>query len=183
MRLCTCPRGNGWRHLAGSQVSHCSSSVWGWHNIPKPLSYVLCYFKSEEYLEAVKKTPFMTLEDLQEFTLQYGDVYFHPVSRKHTFSYWVVAIIILKYLLILLFSVLEHLSLCQAGCRRLFAAGGQCDDGEGEERHGSGQVREQADINADATIHVYELNTFCTVSLSKSIIIWTAGMKREQQSV
>ncbi|XP_039663890.1 polyamine deacetylase HDAC10 isoform X1 [Perca fluviatilis] len=33
---------------------------------------------SEEYLEAVKKTPYMTLEDLQEFTLQYGDVYFHP---------------------------------------------------------------------------------------------------------
>jgi len=35
---------------------------------------------SEEYLEAVKKTPYMTLEDLKEFTLQYGDVYFHPVS-------------------------------------------------------------------------------------------------------
>lgn len=33
---------------------------------------------SKEYLEAVKQTPFMTLEDLQEFTLQYGDVYFHP---------------------------------------------------------------------------------------------------------
>ncbi|XP_034735891.1 polyamine deacetylase HDAC10 isoform X1 [Etheostoma cragini] len=33
---------------------------------------------SEEYLEAVKKTPYMTLEDLQEFTRQYGDVYFHP---------------------------------------------------------------------------------------------------------
>uniref|UniRef100_A0AAQ4S8F1 Histone deacetylase 10 n=1 Tax=Gasterosteus aculeatus aculeatus TaxID=481459 RepID=A0AAQ4S8F1_GASAC len=33
---------------------------------------------SEEYLEAVKKTPYMTLEDLMEFTLQYGDVYFHP---------------------------------------------------------------------------------------------------------
>uniref|UniRef100_A0AAQ5ZS68 Histone deacetylase domain-containing protein n=1 Tax=Amphiprion ocellaris TaxID=80972 RepID=A0AAQ5ZS68_AMPOC len=33
---------------------------------------------SEEYLEAVKKTPYMTLEDLKEFTLQYGDVYFHP---------------------------------------------------------------------------------------------------------
>lgn len=35
---------------------------------------------SEEYLEAVKKTPYMTLEELKEFTLQYGDVYFHPVS-------------------------------------------------------------------------------------------------------
>lgn len=35
---------------------------------------------SEEYLEAVKKTPYMSLEDLKEFTLQYGDVYFHPVS-------------------------------------------------------------------------------------------------------
>lgn len=35
---------------------------------------------SEEYLEGVKKTPHMTLEDLKEFTLQYGDVYFHPVS-------------------------------------------------------------------------------------------------------
>ncbi|XP_042352615.1 polyamine deacetylase HDAC10 isoform X3 [Plectropomus leopardus] len=33
---------------------------------------------SEEYLEAVKKTPYMTLEDLKEFTLQFGDVYFHP---------------------------------------------------------------------------------------------------------
>lgn len=33
---------------------------------------------SEEYLEAVKTTPYMSLEDLQEFTLQYGDVYFHP---------------------------------------------------------------------------------------------------------
>ncbi|CAG08631.1 unnamed protein product [Tetraodon nigroviridis] len=33
---------------------------------------------SEEYLEAVKKTPYMTLGDLMEFTLQYGDVYFHP---------------------------------------------------------------------------------------------------------
>lgn len=33
---------------------------------------------SEEYLEAVKKTPYMTLEDLQVFTLKYGDVYFHP---------------------------------------------------------------------------------------------------------
>ncbi|XP_047451563.1 polyamine deacetylase HDAC10 isoform X2 [Mugil cephalus] len=33
---------------------------------------------SEEYLEAVKKTPHMSLEDLKEFTLQYGDVYFHP---------------------------------------------------------------------------------------------------------
>lgn len=35
---------------------------------------------SEEYLEAVKKTPYMTLAELMEFTLQYGDVYFHPVS-------------------------------------------------------------------------------------------------------
>uniref|UniRef100_UPI0037E8A49B polyamine deacetylase HDAC10 n=1 Tax=Semicossyphus pulcher TaxID=241346 RepID=UPI0037E8A49B len=33
---------------------------------------------SEEYLEAVKTTPYLTLEDLKEFTLQYGDVYFHP---------------------------------------------------------------------------------------------------------
>uniref|UniRef100_A0A667YHR8 Histone deacetylase 10 n=1 Tax=Myripristis murdjan TaxID=586833 RepID=A0A667YHR8_9TELE len=33
---------------------------------------------SEEYLEAVKKTPYMTLEDLMAFTQQYGDVYFHP---------------------------------------------------------------------------------------------------------
>ncbi|KAJ0029336.1 hypothetical protein NQD34_004333 [Periophthalmus magnuspinnatus] len=33
---------------------------------------------SKEYLEAVKQTPYMTLEDLQVFTLQYGDVYFHP---------------------------------------------------------------------------------------------------------
>nr|XP_015207522.1 PREDICTED: histone deacetylase 10 [Lepisosteus oculatus] len=33
---------------------------------------------SKEYLEAVKKTPGMTLEELKTFTLQYGDVYFHP---------------------------------------------------------------------------------------------------------
>ncbi|KAK0155700.1 Histone deacetylase 10 [Merluccius polli] len=33
---------------------------------------------SEEYLEGVKKTPFMDLEDLMAFTQQYGDVYFHP---------------------------------------------------------------------------------------------------------
>ncbi|XP_061774048.1 polyamine deacetylase HDAC10 isoform X3 [Nerophis ophidion] len=33
---------------------------------------------SKEYLEAVKKTPYMTLDDLKEFTLNYGDVYFHP---------------------------------------------------------------------------------------------------------
>ncbi|XP_031420827.1 polyamine deacetylase HDAC10 isoform X2 [Clupea harengus] len=33
---------------------------------------------SEEYLEAVKQTPHMTLEDLMTFTQQYGDVYFHP---------------------------------------------------------------------------------------------------------
>lgn len=31
----------------------------------------------------MKKTPYMTLEDLQVFTLQYGDVYFHPVSPIH----------------------------------------------------------------------------------------------------
>uniref|UniRef100_A0A3Q2XUN6 Histone deacetylase 10 n=1 Tax=Hippocampus comes TaxID=109280 RepID=A0A3Q2XUN6_HIPCM len=34
----------------------------------------------EEYLEAVKKTPYMSLDDLREFTLQYGAVYFHPNS-------------------------------------------------------------------------------------------------------
>ncbi|XP_048863310.1 polyamine deacetylase HDAC10 isoform X2 [Brienomyrus brachyistius] len=33
---------------------------------------------STEYLEAVKKTPYMTLEELMTFTMQYGDVYFHP---------------------------------------------------------------------------------------------------------
>ncbi|CAL8375872.1 unnamed protein product [Arctogadus glacialis] len=33
---------------------------------------------SEEYLEAVKKTPFMHLEELMTFTQKYGDVYFHP---------------------------------------------------------------------------------------------------------
>ncbi|XP_036376025.1 polyamine deacetylase HDAC10 [Megalops cyprinoides] len=33
---------------------------------------------SEEYLEAVKKTPYMSLEELMTFTQQYGDVYFHP---------------------------------------------------------------------------------------------------------
>uniref|UniRef100_A0A674AXC5 Histone deacetylase 10 n=1 Tax=Salmo trutta TaxID=8032 RepID=A0A674AXC5_SALTR len=33
---------------------------------------------SEEYLEAVKKTPYMSLDELRTFTQQYGDVYFHP---------------------------------------------------------------------------------------------------------
>ncbi|MFT7816994.1 histone deacetylase 10 isoform X2 [Arapaima gigas] len=33
---------------------------------------------SQEYLEAVKKTPDMSLEELMTFTQQYGDVYFHP---------------------------------------------------------------------------------------------------------
>ncbi|XP_060770411.1 polyamine deacetylase HDAC10 isoform X2 [Neoarius graeffei] len=32
----------------------------------------------KEYLEAVKQTPHMSLEDLLTFTQQYGDVYFHP---------------------------------------------------------------------------------------------------------
>lgn len=40
---------------------------------------------SEEYLEGVKQTPNMTLEELVEFTAQYGDVYFHPVSSYHIF--------------------------------------------------------------------------------------------------
>ncbi|XP_061085462.1 polyamine deacetylase HDAC10 isoform X1 [Conger conger] len=33
---------------------------------------------SEEYLEAVKTTPHLSLEELMTFTQQYGDVYFHP---------------------------------------------------------------------------------------------------------
>nr|XP_020480994.1 histone deacetylase 10 [Monopterus albus] len=33
---------------------------------------------SEDYLDAVKTTPYKTLEELKEFTLQFGDVYFHP---------------------------------------------------------------------------------------------------------
>ncbi|XP_018602946.2 polyamine deacetylase HDAC10 isoform X2 [Scleropages formosus] len=33
---------------------------------------------SQEYLESVKKTPSMSLEELVTFTQQYGDVYFHP---------------------------------------------------------------------------------------------------------
>lgn len=47
---------------------------------------------SEEYLEAVKKTPYMTLEELKEFTLQYGDVYFHPVSPKLWILYYSIAV-------------------------------------------------------------------------------------------
>lgn len=46
------------------------------------LHFCILFPGSEEYLEAVKKTPYMTLEDLQVFTLKYGDVYFHPVSPK-----------------------------------------------------------------------------------------------------
>ncbi|KAJ8245688.1 hypothetical protein GJAV_G00273420 [Gymnothorax javanicus] len=33
---------------------------------------------SEEYLEAVKKTPFMSVEELKTFCQQYSDVYCHP---------------------------------------------------------------------------------------------------------
>lgn len=57
--------------------------------MPKIMSYM--YFvatNSEEYLEAVKTTPYMTLEDLKEFTLQYGDTYFHPVSTTHNISFF-----------------------------------------------------------------------------------------------
>lgn len=42
---------------------------------------ILCALCSKEYLEAVKQTPHMTLEELLTFTQQYGDVYFHPVSH------------------------------------------------------------------------------------------------------
>ncbi|XP_062849574.1 polyamine deacetylase HDAC10 [Trichomycterus rosablanca] len=35
-------------------------------------------FHSKEYLEAVKQTPHMSLQDLMTFTQQFGDVYFHP---------------------------------------------------------------------------------------------------------
>lgn len=38
-------------------------------------------------------------------------------------------------------AALEHLSLCQAGCRVCIATGGQRSDGKGEKRHGFGQVR------------------------------------------
>lgn len=53
---------------------------------------------SEEYLEAVKKTPYMTLEDLMEFTLQYGDVYFHPVGSNPNFLvyWWTYIVLILR---------------------------------------------------------------------------------------
>lgn len=55
-----------------------------WYSLDICFSSLSCvYFaplNSEEYLEAVKKTPYMSLEDLMEFTRQYGDVYFHPVS-------------------------------------------------------------------------------------------------------
>lgn len=53
---------------------------------------------SEEYLEGVKKTPYMTLEDLMEFTQQYGDVYFHPVSSNPNFLvyWWAYIVLILR---------------------------------------------------------------------------------------
>lgn len=44
-------------------------------------------------------------------------------------------------LVILFFPITEHLPLCQAGCGGGPAARGQRHDREGEERHGSGQVR------------------------------------------
>lgn len=39
-----------------------------------------CVYCSEEYLEAVKQTPKMTVEELMVFTKKYNDVYFHPAS-------------------------------------------------------------------------------------------------------
>lgn len=42
---------------------------------------------------------------------------------------------------IFFFNITEHLPLCQAGCRGDPAARGQRHNREGEERHGSGQVR------------------------------------------
>lgn len=71
------------RHSKGSS----SDSVWSlylrltYFSTSSKIFYMhFAVPNSEEYLEAVKKTPYMTLEELMEFTLQYGDVYFHPVS-------------------------------------------------------------------------------------------------------
>lgn len=116
-----------------------SYSCWYWY------SYMHCAApNSEEYLEEVKKTPYMTLEELVGFTAQYGDVYFHPVSSYHNFLiYWRARIeLILNNAWDDLPScgVVEHLSLRQAGCRSCSATGGQCNDRSCEERHGSGQV-------------------------------------------
>lgn len=98
--------------------------------------------KSEEYLEAVKKTPYMTLEDLQEFTKQYGDVYFHPVCEIHNILADLLdSPVNINNHMTFLFALVEHLSLCQAGFRGHTATGRQCNDREGEEWHGSGQVR------------------------------------------
>lgn len=109
-------------------------------NLPSRLLNGLCFPDSEEYLEAVKKTPYMTLEDLQMFTLQYGDVYFHPVGSQR--QRLIQKVYCYKGFIYPFFpSITEHLPLCQAGCRGGPAARGQRYDREGEERHGSGQVR------------------------------------------
>lgn len=42
-----------------------------------------CVYFSEEYLEAVKQTPKMSVEELKAFSKQYNDVYFHQVSPDH----------------------------------------------------------------------------------------------------
>lgn len=68
----------------------------------------------------MKKTPYMTLEDLKEFTLQYGDVYFHPVSLVLVFFfspvYLSLAVVCYLHLISdhfdLPLTLLEHLSLC-----------------------------------------------------------------------
>uniref|UniRef100_A0A8B9L8L2 Histone deacetylase 10 n=1 Tax=Astyanax mexicanus TaxID=7994 RepID=A0A8B9L8L2_ASTMX len=39
-------------------------------------------YHSKEYLEQVKQTPSMSVEELKTFTQQFGDVYFHPVRNK-----------------------------------------------------------------------------------------------------
>lgn len=68
-----------------------------------------------------------------EFTLQYGDVYFHPVSPKHKILIRFHVLLMETGHSLLTISVscvvvffcfltgVEHLSLCQAGCRRLAA--------------------------------------------------------------
>ncbi len=44
---------------------------------------LVCVYFSEEYLEAVKQTPNMSVEELKAFSKQYSDVYFHQVSPGH----------------------------------------------------------------------------------------------------
>lgn len=63
-----------------------------------------------------------------------------------------------------LFTSLEYLPLCQAGCWVRSAAGGQRDDREGQERHSSGQVKSKPALMMNC-VHFIRIYLFHTPTL------------------